>query len=85
MQPALPSGTGAVTNGAGVVAMTDVNNVAVTCALDKLSVGGSLRGLPSGAGVVLSNEGADNILLWASGSFILSALSADNSGYTVAL
>ncbi len=63
-----PNGqTCTIANGTGTVGATDVTNVAVSCAEDVFSVGGTVSGL-SGT-LVLSNNGADDLTLSANGAF----------------
>jgi hypothetical protein len=81
-QPAAPSETCTVTNGSGTMSAADVTNVSVTCTVDTFTVGGTLTGLAAGENVVLQNNGADDQVLAADGSFTFSPL-ADGTDYAV--
>ena len=59
-----PSGqTCTVSNGTGVLAGSDVTNVAVSCVLNSYTIGGNLSGLASGKSLVLANNGGDDLTL----------------------
>jgi len=64
-QPSNPSQTCAVTNGAGKVA-GNVSNVTITCST-KFSIGGTVNGL-TGSGLVLQNNGLDNLTVTGTGA-----------------
>jgi len=81
-QPSAPSETCTVTNGAGKVPNSNVNNVAVVCALNSFTVGGSVSGLTPGGSIELQNNGADSQTLMSDGAFTFTA-QADGSTYSV--
>lgn len=83
VQPTAPSETCTVTNGFGAVVSSDINNVSVTCTLDKFFVGGALQGLAPGESVILENNGVDSLSISGDGSFTFSAPLADSSSYSV--
>jgi N-acetylneuraminic acid mutarotase len=56
-----------VTNGSGTVAASDVSNVVVNCTDNNYDIGGTVTGL-TGSGLVLQDEGGDNLTLAPSGS-----------------
>lgn len=66
-QPASPSQGCAVVNAAGT-ATANVTNVSVTCSTGTFSVGGSVSGL-AGSGLVLRNNGSDDLSIASNGSF----------------
>ncbi len=70
--PASPSQTCAVTNGAGTVTNADITSVAVTCVTNNFTVGGTVTGL-TGSGLVIQNNGGDDI-----------AIPANATGFTFA-
>jgi hypothetical protein len=74
-----------VTQGSGNIEGADVTDVRVTCAgVDAMySVGGALSGLASGATVVLRNNGDDDLVLTANGSFEFASKLADGVPYDV--
>jgi len=66
---AQPTGqTCVVTNGSGTVTNSNVTNVQVTCAPNTYSIGGTIYGL-SGAGLVLQDDGGDNLPVSLNGNF----------------
>ena len=54
--------TCSVTNGCGTVAAGNVTNVLVNCTANTYDIGGTVTGL-TGSGLVLQNEGGDNLSL----------------------
>ncbi len=81
-QPGSPSQTCTVSNGSGTVASADVTNVAVTCVTDQLTVGGTVTGRV-GTGLVLQNNGGDDLAISANGPFTFAAPLDDGSSYNV--
>jgi len=73
--------TCSVANGAGNVNSENVTNIAVTCANNGFSVGGSISGL-SGV-LVLENNGGDELALASDGDFTFQNLVAEGSSYQV--
>jgi hypothetical protein len=81
--PASPiSQTCAVTTGSGTVGAANVTNVVVTCTTNRFTVGGSVTGL-TGTGLVLRDNGADDLAISASGSFTFATTVASGSAYVV--
>src|SRR5262249_38835187 len=77
-----PSGqTCTVANGTGTVSGNDVVNVAVNCATNTFSVGGTVSGLVGA--VVLRINGINNLTVSANGTFTFSPPLADGTAYTV--
>lgn len=74
--------TCAVSGGSGTVTGA-VASVQVTCQASTYAIGGSLSGLATGASVTLQNNGADALVLSASGNFSFSQPIADGSSYDV--
>ncbi|HOX44341.1 MAG TPA: hypothetical protein PK668_12130 [Myxococcota bacterium] len=68
-QPTSPSQTCTVTRGEGALAGADVEDVAVDCALDLFTVGGTVTGLEAGNWLVLQNNGGDDLVVDADGAF----------------
>ena len=81
-QPNEPSQTCTVTNGSGNLAGADVTNVQVSCVTDTFSVGGTVSGL-TGSGLVLQNNGGDDLPIAADGAFTFPAALNDGSNYAV--
>lgn len=67
-QPREPRQACSVANGSGTIANANVADVKITCAMSDFSIGGRVSGL-SGGGLVLLNNGTDELRLDASGSF----------------
>ncbi len=70
-QPTAPSQTCVVTNGSGVVGIADVSNVTIVCATKTSAmdaIGGSVTGL-LGSGLVLQDNGGDNLAVAGNGGF----------------
>jgi hypothetical protein len=80
--PTDPSQTCTIANNRGTVGNGDVRNVNVTCATDTFSVGGSVTGL-LGSGLVLTNNGRNNLNVTADGAFTFTEELASNSDYNV--
>jgi hypothetical protein len=78
-----PSGqTCTVTNGSGSIGGDKVTNVAVTCVSNGFTVGGAVSGL-TGTGLVLQNNGGNNLAITADGPFTFSPLLASGASYSV--
>ena len=71
-----------VTNGSGSIASSNVTNVAVTCVTNTYSVGGAVSGLV-GSGLVLQNNGADNLARSTDGAFTFATAITQGSAYSV--
>src|ERR1700741_2383369 len=69
--PRNPTQTCSVTNGSGTAA-ANVTNISITCS-SKFSIAGTVNGL-SGSGLVLQNNGLDNLPVSASGTFTFPTL-----------
>lgn len=72
-----------VTNPSGKLAGTNVTNVSVTCK-NLYTVGGTVTGLV-GTGLVLTNNGGDDITLDAGGPFTFTTKVVDGGAYAVAV
>src|SRR5947209_5193044 len=81
-QPTNPSQSCTVTNGSGTVAGANITNIAVTCVTNTFTIGGTVGGL-SGTGLVLRNNGGDNLTVLANGAFTFSTAIASGSPYAV--
>jgi hypothetical protein len=81
-QPANPSQTCAVTNGSGSIASANVTNVSVNCTTNGYSIGGTASGL-TGSGLVLQNNGKDDLTVAADGSFTFATPVASAGAYAV--
>jgi 6-phosphogluconolactonase (cycloisomerase 2 family) len=81
-QPTAPSQTCVVSNGAGPVTAEAVTDVAVTCTTNSFTVGGTVSGL-AGTGLVLQDNGGNNLAITANGGFVFSAPLVSGSTYQV--
>jgi hypothetical protein len=73
-----------VTNGGGVVAGANVTNVAVTCTPNKYTIGGTVTGM-TGTGLVLQDNGGDDLTMNANGTFTFATSVASGSPYNVTI
>jgi alpha-tubulin suppressor-like RCC1 family protein len=83
-QPSNPAQTCAVTFGGTGTATSNVVIVRVTCNTNSFSLGGNVSGL-SGTGLVLQNNGGNNLSINANGSFSFSTSINRGSGYNVTI
>jgi hypothetical protein len=81
-QPTGPSQSCSITNGSGTMGAGDVTNVTVACATGSFAIGGTVSGL-SGSGLVLQNNGGDDLAVNGNGPFQFSALLASGAVYNV--
>lgn len=79
-QPAAQTCT--VTSGAGNVGAANVTNVAVSCVTNTFTVGGTVSGL-AGSGLVLQNNGGDNLAKNVDGTFTFATPVASGGAYNV--
>jgi environmental stress-induced protein Ves len=81
-QPGAPSAnqTCVVSNGSGTIGSADVTDISVTCTTNKYTVGGTVSGM-TGSGLVLRNNGADNVTVNANGAFTFPTLVASGGAY----
>jgi azurin len=66
-QPSAPSETCTVSTGSGTMPANDVNDVSVTCTVDKFTVGVTVSGLAPGQNVVLVNNRIEAISVFQDG------------------
>ena len=83
-QPFDPSQTCTVGAGSGTVGSTDVTGVAITCATDAYVVGGAASGL-TGSGLVLEDNGGDDLSIGADGIFTFATPVASGASYAVTI
>lgn len=82
--PNTPAQTCTVVNGSGALAGANVTNVQLTCMTDSFSIGGTVSGL-QGSGLVLQNNGSDDLAITADGSFGFATALPDLSSYLVSV
>ena len=80
VQPSKPSQVCNVTNGAGTVS-GNVGLPVVTCSTGTLAIGGSVSGL-AGTGMVLQNNGGDNLTITSNGPFSFPTLLVSGQTYS---
>ena len=79
--PANPAQTCDVANGTGT-ATADVSNVTVSCTTTRFTVGGTVSGL-AGTGLVLRNNGGNNLAVSANGNFTFTTPIEGGTSYAV--
>src|SRR5229473_2341263 len=85
VQPTSPAQTCTVTNGMGT-ANANVGNIQITCSTGTLSIGGTVTGLAkTGSGIVLQDNGGDNLTVKANGSFTFPRLVPAGGAYNVTI
>ena len=83
--PSNPTQSCTVANGSGTVGAAAVTNVAVTCTTSSFTVGGQITGL-AGSGLVLLNNGADNLPVSPNAtSFTFATPVASGAAYNVTI
>jgi 6-phosphogluconolactonase (cycloisomerase 2 family) len=81
-QPTNPSQACTVNNSSGTMGTTNVTNVTVACTTNTYTVGGTVTGL-SGDGLVLRDNGGDNLSVAAAGAFTFATAVASGGTYSV--
>lgn len=84
MQPSQPTQECTVTAGAGTVGDADVTNIDVACVTRTFTISGTVTGL-RGAGLVLQNNGADDLPLGADGGFTFATPIASGATFAVSV
>ncbi len=83
-QPTSPAQSCSVTNAAGTIGGADITNIQVDCSTDTFTVGGTVSGL-EGSGLVLQNNGGDDLAVLADGAFTFASALVDLSDYGVTI
>jgi hypothetical protein len=81
-QPSNPAQSCVVSGGSGTISDADVTTVSVTCSTSAFSIGGVVSGL-SGSGLVLRNNGVDDLAVNANGAFSFATPLAGGGTYEV--
>lgn len=81
-QPAGPAQSCSVANASGTAPATNVTSVSITCGTGSFSVGGTVSGL-KGSGLLLRNNGADDLEIASNGSFTFGTAVASGSAFEV--
>jgi 6-phosphogluconolactonase (cycloisomerase 2 family) len=83
-QPANPSQTCTVSNGAGTVTSANVTNVAVTCVTQLFTIGGTVNGL-AGTGLTVRDNAGASYAITANGAFTIPGTVASGATYAVSV
>jgi 6-phosphogluconolactonase (cycloisomerase 2 family) len=82
MQPVNPSQTCSVTNSSGMISISGISNVTVSCTTNSYGIGGLVSGLV-GSGLTLQNNGTNPVPLSANGAFDFPGSVLSGSSYAV--
>ncbi|MES0490188.1 MAG: hypothetical protein ABUK01_09360 [Leptospirales bacterium] len=85
-QPTNPIQACTITNGGGIIAAANINNINVICTTASFTVGGNVTGLAASEQVLLQNNAADNITIIGGGTStdpFVSAPVNDQSAYAI--
>ena len=83
-QPTTPSQICTVTNGSGTIAGANVTSVAVNCAVNNFTIGGSVSGL-AGTGLQIQNNGGDALSVTQNGSFTFATSIGSGANYSISI
>ena len=83
-QPTGPTQLCTVAGGTGVVGNADVTGIAVTCVTNGFTVGGTVTGL-DGRGLVLRNNGGNDLPIAGNGAFRFGTAVSSGSAYAVTI
>lgn len=81
-QPSGPNQVCTVADGSGTVGAADVTSVAVTCVTSTYTIGVTVSGL-AGSGLVLRNNGGDDLAVSADGAFTFATAVSDGGAYAI--
>ena len=81
-QPTTPAQTCSISGGGGTMAQANVTTVGIVCATNTYTVGGMVSGLV-GQGLVLRNNGGDNLPVSADGPVTFASPVANGATYSV--
>ena len=80
-----PGQTCSVTNGSGTVAGANITNVTVACSAQSYQISVTILGSANVAGLVLQNNGGDNLSVTSSGTYTFSAPVPSQKPYAVSI
>lgn len=83
--PTSPRQTCSVVNGTGTVGAVNVTDIAVSCETNSYAVGGTVSGLDGVSGLVLQDNGADDLAVTADGPFAFGTLVESGAAYAVSI
>ena len=81
-QPSARTQVCTVTGGSGTVTDADVTTIAVSCATNQFTIGGTVTGL-AGSGLVLQDNAGDDLAISADGTFTFATPVASGDSYNV--
>src|SRR5437879_795536 len=81
-QPANPSQTCTVTGGSGNVGSASVANISISCTTNSFTIGGTVSAL-LGTGLVLQNNGGNNLPIGGNGAFTFTTAILSGATYAV--
>jgi galactose oxidase-like protein len=81
-QPSSPAQNCVVANGSGIIGFANVASVAISCSTGTYTIGGTVSGL-SGTGLVLQDNGGNNLPVSANGNFTFTSPVSSGNGYSV--
>src|SRR6266853_1361066 len=81
-QPTGPSQTCTVTNSSGTVGSSNVAGISVSCTTNSFTIGGTVSGL-LGAGLVLQNNGGNDLAIGGNGAFTFTTSILSGATYAV--
>jgi hypothetical protein len=84
-QPRNPNQTCTVERGAGTVGQSNVTNIAVTCETRDFSVGGKVMRLRGLGGLIIQNNGGDDLQIAAEGRFTFPTRLPSGASYNVTI
>jgi hypothetical protein len=82
--PSAPTQTCTVSNGQGIASGADVTNVLVSCLTNTYKIGGTVTGL-LGSGLVLRNNGGNDLAVTADGGFTFATPVGSGANYNVTI
>jgi trimeric autotransporter adhesin len=82
-QPTRPAQTCTVADASGTIGGGDVRTVKITCATNKYSIRGTVSGLQGSSGLVLQNNGGDDVGVQTDGGFAFPTQIPSGAGYSV--
>ncbi|MCF6254691.1 MAG: hypothetical protein L3J98_03545 [Gammaproteobacteria bacterium] len=83
-QPNSPNQTCAVSNGSGIISGAVIFDITVTCSTISYTIGGTVSGY-TGSGLVLQNNGSDDLAISKNGTFIFISEITDGDQYAVSV
>ncbi len=83
-QPKSPNQTCAISNGGGIISGAVISDITVTCSTTSYTISGTVSGYV-GSGLVLQNNGSDDLSISKNGTFIFGSEITDGDQYAVSV